>query len=46
MSIFIPKIADIIDIIVVAFILYRVFVLLMKSGGYQMLLGLLAVFII
>ena len=46
MSIFIPKITDIIDIIIVAFILYRVFILLTKSGGYQMLLGLLGVFII
>ncbi|MEA2096161.1 MAG: diadenylate cyclase CdaA [Candidatus Cloacimonadota bacterium] len=46
MSIFIPKITDIIDIIIVAFILYRVFILLTKSGGYQMLFGLLAVFII
>lgn len=46
MSIFIPKITDIIDIIIVAFILYRVFILLTKSGGYQMLFGMLAVFII
>lgn len=46
MSIFIPKVTDIIDIIIVAFILYRVFILLTKSGGYQMLLGLLAVFMI
>ena len=46
MSIFIPRITDVIDIIVVAFILYRVFILLTKSGGYQMLLGLLGVFFI
>lgn len=46
MNIFIPKITDVIDIIIVAFILYRVFILLMKSGGYQMLLGLFGVFVI
>ena len=46
MSIFIPRIADVIDIIIVAFILYRVFLLLTKSGGYQMLWGLLGVFVI
>jgi len=46
MSIFIPRITDVIDIIIVAFILYRVFLLLTKSGGYQMLWGLLGVFVI
>lgn len=46
MSIFVPRITDIIDIIIVAFILYRVFILLTKSGGYQMLLGLIGVFVI
>jgi len=46
MSIFIPRITDVIDIIIVSFILYRVFLLLTKSGGYQMLWGLLGVFVI
>ncbi len=46
MSIFIPRVADVIDIIIVAFILYRVFILLTKSGGYQMLFGLLGIFIV
>ena len=46
MSIFIQRITDVIDIIIVAFILYRVFILLTKSGGYQMLLGLIGVFFI
>ncbi|MCF7858352.1 MAG: diadenylate cyclase CdaA [Candidatus Cloacimonetes bacterium] len=46
MNIFIPKVTDIIDIIIVAFILYRVLLLLTKSGGYQMLIGVLAIFVI
>ncbi len=46
MNIFIPGIADVIDIIIVAFILYRLILLLRKFGGYQILIGVAAVFIV
>ncbi|MCK4653661.1 MAG: diadenylate cyclase CdaA [Candidatus Cloacimonetes bacterium] len=46
MSILIPKITDIIDILIVAFLLYRIIILLKKAGGYQILIGLVAVLLI
>ena len=46
MSILIPKITDIIDILIVAFLLYRIIILLRKAGGYQILIGLAAVLLI
>ncbi|MCD4818266.1 MAG: diadenylate cyclase CdaA [Candidatus Cloacimonetes bacterium] len=45
MNFLIPKFTDIIDIIIVAIILYRVFFLLKKTGGYQILLGFGLIFL-
>lgn len=46
MKILIPSISDIIDIIIIAFILYRVIILLRKVGGYQILIGIITVVVI
>ena len=46
MNILIPKITDIIDILIVAFILYRLILVLKKAGGFQILIGLAAALII
>ena len=46
MNIFIPRFTDVIDILIVAFILYRIIILLKKTGGYQILIGLVAVVLI
>ncbi len=46
MNIFIPGLADVIDILIVAFILYRFILLLRKYGGYQIVIGLAAVFVV
>lgn len=46
MNIFIPRFTDVIDILIIAFILYRIVILLKKSGGYQILIGLAAVVLI
>ena len=46
MNIFIPRFTDLIDILIVAFILYRIIILLKKTGGYQILIGLVAVVLI
>jgi len=40
MSFLIPRVTDIIDIILVAFILYRLILLTKRTGGYQILVGL------
>ncbi|MDY6914830.1 MAG: diadenylate cyclase CdaA [Candidatus Cloacimonadota bacterium] len=40
MSFLIPNITDIIDILMVAFIIYHVVILFRRTGGYQILLGL------
>lgn len=40
MSFLIPNITDIIDILMVAFIIYNVVILFRRTGGYQILLGL------
>lgn len=46
MNIFFPGLADVIDILIVAFILYRFILLLRKYGGYQIVIGLAAVFVV
>ena len=46
MSVLIPRITDIIDILIVAYILYRLILLLKKAGGFQILIGLVAALII
>ncbi len=46
MNIFIPRFTDVIDILIVAFILYRIIILLKKTGGYQILIGLVVVVLI
>ncbi|MDO9578137.1 MAG: diadenylate cyclase CdaA [Candidatus Cloacimonadales bacterium] len=46
MEIFIPKFTDIIDILIIAFILYRLVILLKRAGGYQILIGLIVAVII
>jgi len=40
MSFLVPRITDFIDILLVAFLLYRLILLTKKTGGYQILLGL------
>ena len=39
MSFLIPKITDVIDILMVSFLLYRLIFLLKKTGGFQVILG-------
>lgn len=46
MEIFIPKFTDILDILIIAFILYRFVILLKRAGGYQILIGLIVAVII
>jgi diadenylate cyclase len=46
MEILIPKFTDILDILIIAFILYRLVILLKKAGGYQVLIGLIVAVII
>ena len=46
MSILIPRITDIIDILIVAYLLYRLILLLKKAGGFQILIGLAVALII
>lgn len=46
MNILIPSITDILDILIIAFVLYRFFLLLQKSGGYQIMIGILVALII
>jgi len=46
MNFLIPKITDVIDILLVAFLLYRTVLLLRKTGGFQILLGLGGVLIL
>ena len=46
MSILIPRITDIIDILIVAYLLYRLILLLKKAGGFQILIGIVAALII
>ncbi|MFC1897938.1 diadenylate cyclase CdaA [Candidatus Cloacimonadota bacterium] len=46
MEILIPKFTDILDILIIAFILYRLVILLKKAGGYQVIIGLLVAVII
>ena len=40
MDFILPRITDLIDIILVAFILYRIIILTKRTGGYQILIGL------
>lgn len=46
MRILIPRITDIIDILIVAYLLYRLILLLKKAGGFQILIGIAAALII
>ena len=46
MRILIPRITDIIDILIVAYLLYRLILLLKKAGGFQILIGIVAALII
>lgn len=46
MEILIPKITDIIDILIIAFIIYRIILLMKRVGSFQILAGLLAVVLI
>ncbi|MBN1326475.1 MAG: diadenylate cyclase CdaA [Candidatus Cloacimonetes bacterium] len=46
MNFLIPNITDIIDILLVAFLLYRVIILSRKAGGFQLLIGVGLVFIL
>ena len=46
MEVLIPKFTDILDILIIAFILYRLVILLKKAGGYQVLIGLIVAVVI
>ena len=46
MSFLIPRITDLIDILLVAFLLYRLIVLTKRTGGYQILIGLFLLLIL
>jgi diadenylate cyclase len=46
MNFLIPNITDIIDILLVAFLLYRLVLLLRRTGGFQVLLGFAAVLLL
>ena len=44
MDFLIPRFNDIIDIILVSIILYEVFIITRRTGGYQVLIGLVFIF--
>ena len=46
MGFLIPQFKDIIDILVIAFLIYQSLLIIRKSGGYQVLWGLLFLFIL
>lgn len=46
MNFLIPRITDLIDILLVAFLLYRVIILTKRTGGYQILIGLFLLLIL
>lgn len=46
MEILIPSISDIVDILIIAFILYRFIILLRRVGGYQILVGIITAVVI
>lgn len=46
MDFLIPKFKDIVDIFLIAFLLYQTLTIVKRSGGYQILLGLLFIFLI
>ncbi|MCF7793552.1 MAG: diadenylate cyclase CdaA [Candidatus Cloacimonetes bacterium] len=46
MEILIPSLSDILDILIIAFILYRFIILLRKVGGYQVLIGIITAVVI
>ncbi len=46
MNFLIPRITDLIDILLVAFLLYRVIILTQRTGGYQILIGLFLLLIL
>jgi diadenylate cyclase len=46
MGFLIPRITDLIDILLVAFLLYRLIVLTKRTGGYQILIGLFLLLIL
>ena len=46
MEFLIPKFKDIIDILIIAFLIYQSLLIIRKSGGYQVLWGLLFLLIL
>lgn len=46
MDFLIPRITDVIDILLVAFLLYRLIILTKRTGGYQILIGLFLLLIL
>lgn len=46
MDFLIPKFKDIVDIFLIAFLLYQTLTIVKRSGGYQILLGLLFIFLV
>ncbi|MBW6514389.1 MAG: diadenylate cyclase CdaA [Candidatus Syntrophosphaera sp.] len=46
MDLLIPKFQDLVDIILIAFLVYQSLTIVKRSGGYQILVGLLFVFVL
>ncbi len=46
MSILIPQFKDIFDIVLIAFLIYQSLLMVRRSGGYQVLLGLVFIFVL
>ena len=46
MDFLIPRFKDIIDILIIAFLIYQTLLIIRKSGGYQVLWGLLFILLL
>ncbi|MDD2683123.1 MAG: TIGR00159 family protein, partial [Candidatus Cloacimonetes bacterium] len=46
MGFLIPRFKDLIDILIIAFIIYQTLLIIRKSGGYQVLWGLLFILVL
>mgnify|MGYP007113000420 CR=1 FL=1 len=46
MDILIPKFADIVDIFIIAFLIYQILLVLRRSGGWQILVAVVAIIIL
>jgi diadenylate cyclase len=46
MEFLIPRFKDIVDIFLIAFLIYQLLTIVRRSGGYQILLGIMFIFLI